>query len=48
MKKEQEEFIKNEEANLQRDKLIKGNKGGQLDEQVMQQLAEVSIENKKL
>ena len=35
--KEQEEFIKNEEAKFQRDKLMKGNKtaGGQLDEALM-------------
>ena len=43
IKKEQEEFIKNEEKNLLGNKLIKGNKGGQLDDELMQRLADVSI-----
>ena len=33
--------MQNEEKNYQRDKLVKGAKGGQLDEELLKELAEV-------
>ena len=43
MKKEQEEFIKNEENRHIKDKLIKGKQGGQPDEALMQEYVQLSV-----